>query len=124
MSVATGDTFPAEEYGSGRLTPLVDAPPWLKTQARREGEDRATLTPYDRAFLESPPTYEEGGSVSDELETPSLPAPSMLRRVASLLLFVAIAGSASAVLVLAVFRVLGRSGGWVARVGWVAGRLS
>jgi hypothetical protein len=109
MGVATGDTFPAEEYGSGRLTPLVDAPTWLKAQARAEGEDRATLTPYDRAFLESPPTYEEGGSVSESLQPPPVrAAPSTARRVMSLLLFVAIAGSASAVLVMAVLRFLGR----------------
>lgn len=112
MSVATGDTFPAEEYGSGRLTPLVDAPTWLKAQTRGDGEDRATLTPYDRAFLESPPTYEEGGSVTESLKPVPLPAPSALRRVMSLLLFVPIAGSASAVLVMAVLRFVGRSVGW------------
>lgn len=112
MDVASGDTFPAEEYGSGRLTPLVDAPTWLKAQTRREDEDRATLTPYDRAFLESPPTYEEGGSISESLEQAPLPAPSTLRRVMSLMLFVAIAGSASGVLVLAVLRLLGRALPW------------
>jgi hypothetical protein len=110
--VASGDTFPAEEYGSGRLTPLVDAPTWLKAEARREDEDRATLTPSDRAFLESPPTYEEGGSLLPSLQPPPTPVPSTLRRVMSLMLFVAIAGSASAVLVMAVMRLLGRSLPW------------
>ena len=105
------DTFPAEEYGSGsRRTPLIDAPAWLKAQARGHTGDRATLTPYDRAFLESPPTYEEGGSLL--LPEPVAPAPSTARRVLSLLLFVAIAGSASAVLGLAVLRMLGRALPW------------
>jgi hypothetical protein len=67
------------------------------------------LTPYDRAFLESPPTYEEGGSVTESLQPPAMrPVPSTARRVMSLLLFVAIAGSASAVLVMATLRFLGR----------------
>jgi len=106
--------FPAEEFGSGsRLTPLVDAPAWLKAQARRDpGSDgeRVSLTPNDRAFLESPPTYEEGASLLPP--GPALPVPSTARRVLSLLLFVAIAGSASAVLGLAVLRMLGRAMPW------------
>jgi hypothetical protein len=113
MVVATSDMFPAEEYGSGsRPTPLVDAPAWLKAQSRADGAegDRATLTPYDRAFLESPPTYEEGGSLLPP--EPALPVPSTARRVLSLLLFVAIVGSASAVLGLAVLRLLGRALPW------------
>jgi hypothetical protein len=112
MIVAMSDAFPAEEFGSGsRPTPLIDAPAWLKAQTRRESPegDRATLTPYDRAFLESPPTYEEGGSALTSLPPPAIPTPSTLRRVMSLLLFVAIAGGASAVLVLAVLRMLGRA---------------
>ncbi|HVY24903.1 MAG TPA: hypothetical protein VHB79_00075 [Polyangiaceae bacterium] len=80
----------------------------MKAEARREDEDRATLTPSDRAFLESPPTYEEGGSLLPSLQPPPVAVPSTLRRAMSLLLFVAIAGSASAVLVLAVMRLLGR----------------
>jgi len=101
--------FPAEEYGSGsRPTPLVEAPAWLKARAQGPDGDRATLTPYDRAFLESAPTYEEGGSLLPSLPPPALPAPSRARRVLSLLLFVAIAGAASAVLVMAVLRSLGR----------------
>jgi hypothetical protein len=111
--MASPRAFPAEEYGSGsRPTLLVDAPAWLKAQASRpalsEG-DRATLTPSDQAFLESPPTYEEGGSLLLSIEPPVLPAPSLARRVLSLMLFTMIAGSASAVLVLAVLRMLGRS---------------
>jgi hypothetical protein len=106
--VANGDTFPAEEFGSGRLTPLIDAPTWLKAQTRQEDEDRATLTPSDRAFLESPPTYEEGGSLLASIAPPPAPTPSTLRRVMSLMLFVAIAGAATSVLVLAVLRFLGR----------------
>jgi len=115
MFVAMSDTFPAEEYGSGsRATPLVQAPTWVKVQSRREAGvegDRATLTPYDRAFLESPPTYEEGGSLLPP-EPVALPVPSTARRVLSLLLFVAIAGSACAVLGLAVLRMLGRPLPW------------
>lgn len=101
--------FPAEEYGSGsRPTPLVEAPAWLHARAQGPDGDRATLTPYDRAFLESPPTYEEGGSLLPSLPPPSLPAPSTARRVLSLLLFVVIAGGASTVLGLAAMRYLGR----------------
>jgi hypothetical protein len=77
------DTFPTEEYGSG---------------------SRATLTPSDRAFLESPPTYEDGGSPSIVEPIPARPEPSAARRVSSLLLFTVIAGGASLVLVLAVAR--------------------
>ena len=100
--------FPAEEYGSGsRVTPLVDAPAWLKAHAALPDGDRATLTPSDRAFLESPPTYEEGGSLLPSLPPSTVPVPATARRVLSLLLFVAIAGAASAVLGLAVLRYLG-----------------
>ena len=71
---------------------------------------RATLTPSDRAFLESAPTYEEGGSpLPSAAPPPPLPKPSPQRRVLSLLLFVAITGSASAVLGLAVLRLLGHA---------------
>jgi hypothetical protein len=102
--------FPAEEFGSGsRPTPLVDAPAWLRARAAEPDGDRATLTPSDRAFLESPPTYEEGGSLLPSLPPPVLAAPSPARRVLSLLLFVAIGGGASAVLGLAVLRYLGHS---------------
>jgi len=116
MVVAMSDTFSAEEFGTGsRLTPLVDAPAWLKAKARRDvGDgDRATLTPDDRAFLESVPTYAEEEGLS--LPPPAavmVPVPSTARRVFSLLLFVAIAGSASAVLGLAVLRMLGRALPW------------
>jgi hypothetical protein len=99
--------FPAEEFGSGsRPTPLVDAPAWMK--AHQPPADRITLTPLDQAFLESPPTYEEGGSPLPSLPPPALPAPSKSRRVLSLVLFVGIAGTASAVLVMAALRYLGR----------------
>jgi hypothetical protein len=100
--------FPAEEYGSGsRPTPLVDAPAWLKLESHRSGGDRATLTPTDRAFLESSPTYEEGGVPLESLPPPPALKPSVTRRIVSLLLFAMIVGSASAVLVLAMFRYLG-----------------
>lgn len=104
--------FPAEEFGSGsRPTPLVDIPAWLVARAggsAAEG-DRATLTPSDRAFLESPPTYDEGESLVPSVAPPALPTPSTARRVVSWMLFVVIAGAASAVLGLAVLRYLGSS---------------
>jgi len=112
MIVATSDEFPAEEFGSGsRLTPVVDAPAWLKTLSRSDADpERATLTPYDRAFLESPPTYEEGGSLLPP--EPVTPRPSTARRVLSLLLFVTIAGGAGAVLSLAALQRLGHALPW------------
>ena len=72
--------------------------------------ERVTLTALDQAFLESPPAYEETESVSllPSLPPPALPAVSTARRVLSLLLFVAIAGTAAGVLVLAALRYLGR----------------
>ena len=111
MDVATSDVFPAEEFGTGsRRTPLIDAPVWLKDRARRDPDgDRATLTPYDHAFLESPPTYEEGGSLLHSEPPPASAAPSGTRRVLSLLLFAVIVGSASTLLGLAVARMLGRT---------------
>lgn len=103
--------FPAEEFGSGsRPTPLIDAPAWLMARAGGHAGDgdRATLTPSDRAFLESPPTYEEGGSLLPSVAPPpALPAPSTARRVLSLMLFVVIAGGAMTVLGLAALRYLG-----------------
>jgi hypothetical protein len=90
---------------------LVDAPAWVKAQARRElsGEgDRATLTPDDRAFLESVPSYGESEALTSLPPPPALPAPSRTRRVMSLLLFATIATGACAVLGLAVLRMLGR----------------
>ena len=92
------------------MTPLVDAPAWVKAQARREASadgDRATLTPDDRAFLESIPSYEEAEATVSLAPPPVLPAPSMARRVVSLLLFATIATGACAVLGLAVLRMLG-----------------
>src|SRR4051812_36631656 len=101
--------FPAEEFGSGsRPTPLFDAPAWMKQHSQPPPAERVTLTPFDQAFLESPPTYEEGGSLLPSLPPPALPAPSTSRRVLSLMLFVVIAGAAAAVLALAVLRYLGR----------------
>lgn len=71
--------------------------------------DRATLTPTDRAFLESEPSYEERESLLVSLAPPPVQAkPSLARRVGSLLLFVTIAGGACTVLALAVLRMLGR----------------
>jgi hypothetical protein len=90
---------------------LVDAPAWVKAQARREASaegDRATLTPDDRAFLESVPSYEEAEALTSLPPPPALPAPSTMRRVASLLLFVTIATGACAVLGLAALRMLGK----------------
>jgi len=114
MIVATSDGFAAEEFGSGsRPTPVVDAPAWLKALSQSEADtDRATLTPYDRAFLESPPTYEEGRSLLPPEPVMLTPAPSAARRVLSLVLFVAIAGSAAAVLSLAVLQRLGHALPW------------
>jgi hypothetical protein len=113
MVVAPTDTFPAEEYGSGRLTPLVQAPDWVQARARREAAldgDRATLTPSDQAFLESPPAYEEGGAAPLlSLPAPPLPSPSLARSIMAKLLFVAIAGGACLVLGLALLRMLGRA---------------
>jgi hypothetical protein len=81
------DTFPAEEHGSG---------------------SRVTLTAADRAFLESPPRYDEGGALLEPPPPPrSVPTPA--RRISALLLFSAIAGGASLVLVLAVVRVVARA---------------
>jgi hypothetical protein len=109
MVVATDEAFTPEEFGSSRLTPLIDAPLWLKAKSLAGGDgDRATLTPSDRAFLESPPTYEEGGSLLPDEPVVQVRTPSPMRRVASLLLFVVITGSACAVLGLAALRLLGR----------------
>ena len=106
--MASDAVFPAEEYGTGsRPTPLVDAPAWLKLESQRSGGDRATLTPTDRAFLESPPAYEESALPIESLAPPALPKPSLTRRILSLMLFVVIVGSASAVLALAIMRYLG-----------------
>ncbi len=77
------ESFPAKEHGSG---------------------SRVTLTPFDRAFLESPPSYEEGGSPSVVEPLPPRREPSPARRVSSLLLFSVIAGGSSLVLGLAVLR--------------------
>lgn len=106
------DTFPANEPGSGRLTPLVDAPSWLKLQAQREDTangDCTTLTPLDQAFLDSEPSYEGREALPASLAPPPppRPVPSQARRVGSLLLFVSIAGAACAVLALAALRALG-----------------
>jgi len=109
--MASHGAFPAEEFGSGsRPTPLVDAPAWLKARSQPPGE-RVTLTPSDRAFLESPPTYGEGGSLLPQAPL-ALPTPSRARRLLSLALFALIAGPSLAVLGLAVVRLLGRSLGW------------
>jgi hypothetical protein len=81
------DTFPAEEHGSG---------------------SRSTLTPTDRAFLESAPTHEEGEPPFSE-SPPLRSGPTPARRVSALLLFSVIAGSASLVLGLAVLRILAQA---------------
>jgi hypothetical protein len=120
-SVSSSDVFPPEEYGTGaRLTPLVDAPAWVKTKARAETGrravlsdvpaegDRVTLTPDDKAFLESAPSYEERLSLIASLAPPPMPTPSMTRRIFSMLLFVIIAGGACAILGMAVLRMLGK----------------
>gem|GEM_PF-3939993 len=84
---------------------MIDAPAWLKTRSQPPGE-RVTLTPADQAILESPPTYDEGGSLLPP-EPVALPQPSRTRRVLSLLLFTLITCSALAVLTLAGARMLG-----------------
>ncbi len=112
MGVTT-DMFPAEEYGSGsRPTPLVDAPLWAKAQARREAGpegERVSLTPEDRAFLESEPSYDEGAGLASLVPPVVVAAPSLMRRIVSLFLFATIAGGAGAVLVLAVMRMFGKT---------------
>lgn len=106
LAVTTTDVFPPEEYGSGsRPTSLGDAPAWLKAQARGEA-DWATLAPAERAFLESISSYGEEPPLPS-VAPPPVATPSLARSVASKLLFVAIAGSASAILGLAVMRMLG-----------------
>lgn len=83
------DGFSAEEVGTG---------------------SRATLTPFDRAFLESTPAYEEEQPILPSVAPPvALPAPPRERRVVSLLLFVSITGAASVLLGLAVLRLLGHA---------------
>jgi hypothetical protein len=100
--------FPAEEFGSGsRPTPLFDPPAWMKAHGQPPAE-RITLTALDQAFLSSPPAYEQGESLLPPEPVAPLPAPSKARRALSLVLFVAIAGTASAVLVMAALRYLGR----------------
>lgn len=89
LSVSLNDSFSAEEVGTG---------------------SRATLTPSDHAFLESAPTYEEGGSsLFSVVPPPVRRQPPAGRRVISLLLFVGITGSASALLGLAALRLLGHA---------------
>jgi hypothetical protein len=119
--VAASDVFPAEEYGTGaRKTPIVDAPAWVKDKARAETgrrpvgmdppaeQERVSLTPEDRAFLESEPGYDERLSLLASLAPPSMRTPSMMRRIFSMLLFVVIAGGACVVLGLAVLRMFGK----------------
>lgn len=84
-----------------------------------EAGDRDSLTSFDLAFLEGPPTYEEGGSLLPsvrpgalaEAELPEEPvwAPSPERRAAALRLFFGIGGGAVLVLVLAALRLLWRA---------------
>jgi hypothetical protein len=71
-------------------------------------QERVTLTPEDRHFLESEPSYEERVSLLASLAPPSMRTPSMMRRIVSMLLFVVIAGGACAVLGLAVLRMIGK----------------
>jgi len=69
--------------------------------------DRVSLTSFDLAFLDGPPTYEEGGSLLPEEEAPApVWVPSAERRAAALRLFFIIGGSAVLVLVLALLRLL------------------
>ena len=122
----TTSSFPAQEYGSGRLTPVVDAPPWLKAKSKSpfagpapqqapqtpQETERVTLSPSDQAFLASSPTYGEGQSPTHESLIPAanLPVrakPSWQRRVAAIGLFMLIGGGALSVLVLAALRVMG-----------------
>jgi hypothetical protein len=84
--VASSSAFPPQECGTG---------------------SRASLTPADRAFLDNPPSYEDGASTLASLPAPALPAPSLARSLLSKLLFVMIAGSACAVLALAVMKMMG-----------------
>jgi hypothetical protein len=102
--MAYDGAFSAEEVGTRAGSPTGGAVPGRSGPA----PERVTLTPYDRAFLESPPNYEEGGSLSPSEPLPApVPAPSPSRRARSRALFIAIAGSALAVLGLAALRYLG-----------------
>lgn len=62
--------------------------------------DRVTLTPVDRAFLESEPDYDRA-SLPQPIPRPE---PSARRRVGTLLLFVGVAGLAVAILTTAALR--------------------
>lgn len=69
--------------------------------------DRTSLTPFELAFLESSPTYEEDEEESSlAIEDAPAPvwAPSAERRAAALRLFFIIGGTAVLVLVLALLR--------------------
>ena len=83
--MALSSAFPPQEYGSGT---------------------RASLTPADRAFLESDPTYDDGASLPPSIAAPPMPTPSLARRILSKLLFVAIVSGACYVLGLAILRML------------------
>jgi hypothetical protein len=85
--VTSNDGFSADEVGTGV---------------------RATLTPFDRAFLESPPADGEGDpALASTAPPPLMSQPPTARRVLSLLLFVGITGGAAVVLGLAALRALG-----------------
>lgn len=89
------DTFESEELGTGaRLTPLMEAPAWLRAQASRDDE-----LPIEFELV-------------DELGPPARPRPSGLRRLMSLSLFVLIGGSALVVLGLALLRATGHPAPW------------
>ena len=84
---------------------MIDAPAWLKEASR--GGDRATLAPAEKAFLDTPPSYEQEPP-APSLAPPPTYVPSTTRRILSMLLFVTITSGACAVLGLAILRMLGR----------------
>jgi hypothetical protein len=77
------------------------------TPEERGTGNRATLTPFDRAFLESPPVYEESAAPPRaETSPPRVWVPSAERRASARRLFAIIGGSATLVLALALVRLV------------------
>ena len=79
----------------------------MASQSTFPRSDRITLTPTDQAFLDSEPDYDEESSPPFESLPPAVHRePSESRRVGGLLLFIAVAGFSSLVLIAAALRAL------------------